>query len=273
MSRPLWAFGVDLEDPHDLPPRDSRLVELTQALVDFLGERGATGTFFVVGELARRHPDLVGRIAAAGHEIACHSDQHRPLRSLGPTGFAADTSRARAALAAAGAPDVRGYRAPFFSMSRETSWAYEVLAEQGFAYSSSILPARNPIGGWAGFGRGPRPIGKVLELPVTLHPLLRLPLGGVYLRALPWAVLAPAFQRVDPVLSYVHPYDLDQSRAHPGFARFSPYGIVMRMGRAKLLSRLARATAGYRLIRYDRLADRLSREMEHQQCPKTIASS
>lgn len=269
MIKPRIAFGIDVEDPRLLlgaggAAHRPQVPRLTEAYLDFLDSVGGTGTFFIVGDVARAHPELVARIAAAGHEIACHSDRHVPLAMLGPDGFREDTLRNLDALAAAGAGPVTGYRAPCFSLTAETRWAFAILAELGFEYSSSVLPARNPISGWPGFGTAARRIDGLVELPVTLlSRLLPLPFGGAYFRALPWPLLAMALRARRrsgaPILTYHHPYDLDpdQEFDHPGFARWSPYGLVMHAGRAKVVPRLRKAAAlGFEFVRYDALAAR-----------------
>jgi polysaccharide deacetylase family protein (PEP-CTERM system associated) len=260
-----YLFSLDLEDPRDAlaggERHPARVPPLTEAFLAFLRRHDGRGTFFTVGSVARRHPELLRAIAAAGHEIGCHSDAHLRLHQQDPRGFRDDLRRNLDAIDAAVAVPVRGYRAPCFSLTRNTRWAYEILAELGFTYSSSVLPARNPIGGWPGFGPAPRMIDGIIELPVTLLPWPRVPMGGVYFRALPRALLrrglSACLRRGQPVLAYHHPYDIDtaQGFAHPDFARWSPPGLLMRMGRAQLLARLEMAAQlGFRFEAYDRYA-------------------
>jgi polysaccharide deacetylase family protein (PEP-CTERM system associated) len=245
-----YLFSVDLEDVRDqaiggrvLP---SRLIAATEAYLDLLQRHGAKGTFFVVGEVARAEPGLIRRIAAAGHEIACHSDRHIPLDAQSPASFRDDVERNLEALLAAGASDVRGYRAPCFSLTKQTAWAYAILAELGFTYSSSVLPAQNPLYGWPGFGRRPRYLDGILELPITLMPWAHaaVPMGGgLYLRALPEWVLRRAFatQRKsgDPLLGYLHPFDIDPAHPRIRFRDLSwPVSRLMHVGRSSTLRRI-----------------------------------
>jgi polysaccharide deacetylase family protein (PEP-CTERM system associated) len=233
---------------------------MTARYCDFLRRHDARATFFVVGELARSDPDLIRRIVGEGHEIGCHSDRHVTLDRQDPASFRDDLSRNLEALHAAGARDVRGYRAPCFSLTEATRWAYPILAEFGFLYSSSVLPARNPLFGWPDFGRDSRIVDGVLEMPVTLLPcrLLPLPIGGVYFRALPSTLLRQALRgrqrRGEAVLSYLHPYDLDTEQerfAHPGFSRWSPYNWLMYANRRRVLDRLDMvARLGFRFVSY-----------------------
>ncbi|HEX8239260.1 MAG TPA: polysaccharide deacetylase family protein [Allosphingosinicella sp.] len=248
-----YLFSVDVEDPRlDLPGGESlppRVPALVEVYLDFLRRHGGKATFFVVGEVARRHPEVVARIAAEGHELACHSDAHVPLDRLGRGRFRDDLMRNLDALGSAGGGAIRGYRAPCFSLTAQTGWVYEKLAELGFAYSSSVLPARSPLYGDAGFGTVPRLIEGVVELPVTLLPfrLLPVPVGGLYFRVLPRSILRRAlavrFRGGEAVASYHHPYDLDteQGFTHAGFRRWGPFDLLMRANRNSVLPRLEMA--------------------------------
>ena len=251
-----FLFSVDVEDVRDgttdgdQPP--ARVPDLVERYLDFLRERGAKGTFFFVGQVARRHPELVRAIAIEGHEIGCHSDRHIPLDRLDRAQFRDDTLRNLEALSAAVTCDIAGYRAPCFSLTSRTRWAYEVLASLGFRYSSSVLPARNPLYGWPGFGRHPRQVDCGLwELPVTLlpRPLPPVPVGGgVYFRALPrWLIrlgLRSAYGSARPLIGYFHPYDLDteqEQRTHPGFRPGGVFDRLMHRNRHLVFDRLEMA--------------------------------
>jgi polysaccharide deacetylase family protein (PEP-CTERM system associated) len=269
-----FLFGLDVEDVrHRMAGGDrlpARVPQTTQLFLDLLDACGGRGTFFIVGDVARAEPGLVRAIAAAGHEIACHSDAHLPLGRLGPAGLREDLLRCLDALAKAGAGEVRGFRAPFFSLTAQTRWAYDVLARLGFTYSSSVLPARSPLYGWPGFGAAPRRIDDVVELPVTLLPVPRVPAGGVYFRALPEALvahgLARARRRGAPVVGYFHPYDADADgprHAFPEFARNPLANWLMYRGRAGLPDRLRRLAArGFRFQAYRPYADALRTQAE-----------
>lgn len=248
-------LGIDVEDPRQHAEGGElyldRVPGLVQQLLYFLEQRRARATFFVVGEVARRCPDVVRTIAEAGHELGCHSDGHVPLDRQSPAEFRTDTLRALEALHACGVGDVAGYRAPCFSLTRATGWAHSILADLGFRYSSSVLPAHSPLHGWPGFGRNPKRMCSGLwEVPVTLlpRPLPPLPIGGVYLRALPnWAVrLALRVHRRSgsPAVVYFHPYDADPGQerfAQSGFRRGGVYHRLMYLNRDRLFSRLEAA--------------------------------
>ena len=267
----LYLFSVDVEDPRIGLPGGEALPARVPAMVDsyleLLDRHGAKGTFFVVGEVARRHPEMVRRIAAAGHELGCHSDVHIPLDRQDKGRFREDLQRNLAALRAAGAEAVNGYRAPCFSLTAETRWAYEVLAELGFAYSSSVLPAPSPLYGWAGFGREPRFVEGIVELPVTLLPrrLPPLPIGGVYFRVLPRPLLRWALRRGGgTVLGYHHPYDIDteQGFTHAGFRRWGLYDLLLRANRGAVLPRLEMVRRlGFSFAPYGPYASRVRAEL------------
>lgn len=253
----------------------SRVPALTHRYLDFLATHGAVGTFFTVGEVARAHPDLIRRIAAEGHEVACHSDRHVLVRHQKPTEFRDDLSRNLDALHAAGAKEVIGYRAPCFSLTQETEWVYPILAELGFAYSSSVLPARNPISGWAEFGSAPRLMQGVVELPMTLlpHRLLPVPMGGgVYFRVLPFTLLRAALRKRgrggEPVLGYLHPYDIDteQGFPHQGFSRRGLYQWLLRANRGAVFDRLdAVRRLGFTFTRYAEHAASVREQLKKDQ--------
>ncbi|MBR0682719.1 DUF3473 domain-containing protein [Roseomonas eburnea] len=212
----LFTFTVDVEE-HGC---GSRARAQTGRLLDLLAAAGARGTFFVLDEVVRTDPRLVAAIARRGHEVASHGHTHRPLAAEGAARFRAGMEAARDRLAdIAGAAPI-GFRAPYFSLTPAATWAPEILTELGFAYSSSVLPAWNPLAGWPGAPRRPFlwPSG-LLELPVPVARLgpARLPfLGGMYLRWLPpWRLRGlsarwAAEEAGGALWSYCHPYDLDR---------------------------------------------------------------
>ncbi|WP_338665669.1 polysaccharide deacetylase family protein [Pararoseomonas sp. SCSIO 73927] len=210
----LLSFTADIEpSPTDRTGR--RHLAATAALLDLLDETGARGTFFVLGDVADAAPWLVREIAARGHELASHNQTHRALPELGPAALREEAGRARAALQDLSGQPVAGFRAPYFSLTPDTEWAADTLREAGYAYSSSVLPARCFLYNHPSAPARPFawPCG-LLELPVpvgTLGPL-RLPaLGGMYLRYLPTWDLRRLTARLEGPLAwtYCHPYDID----------------------------------------------------------------
>jgi len=268
-----FLFSVDLEDPRLLVPDGERFrprVEpMTLRYLDWLDRHRFSATFFVVGEVARRHPGLVREIARRGHEIGCHSNLHIPLDRQSPEELRADLGECLETLAACGASAVVGYRAPTFSLRKETAWAYDILAALGIQYSSSVLPAANPLHGWPGFGAATRrmPSG-VLEIPITIGRIgpLRVPVaGGVYFRVLPFWVIARAIEGpglAGAVTGYFHPYDLDEDQerfVHAALEGNWFYHWLMFRGRGKVLGRLDRLIEkGHRVQTYASYAARFA---------------
>jgi polysaccharide deacetylase family protein (PEP-CTERM system associated) len=209
------TFTLDLEDHLGEYAPNGRYAENTRRVLAFLAERQVRGTFFVVGRVAESVPELVREVAAAGHEVACHSFRHIPLNRETPLSFRTDTLRAKHALEQAAGQEVLGYRAPIFSLTPATQWAVQELGELGFRYSSSVLPAAHPLHGFPSAPRMPfRWSTGLVEFPVPVvrfGPVALPFLGGIYLRYLPSGWIRRWSQRrSDSVLwTYVHPYDFD----------------------------------------------------------------
>jgi polysaccharide deacetylase family protein (PEP-CTERM system associated) len=278
-SLPPFLFSVDLEDIRQLVPggeglRD-RVEATTELFLAFLERHSARCTFFTTGDVARRYPALVGRIAAAGHEVACHSDLHVPLDRQDPQSLRADVERCLEAYAHAGAGAVSGFRAPIGSLVAETRWAYDVLRELGFRYSASVLAARNPLYGWPDFGPDlPTRMGGLWELPVSLSQLpgLRVPFaGGVYFRILPYGLIRRWFRRRlemgRPVIGYLHPYDVDTEQErfmYPEIGGSRLYNRLMHSGRSRVIPRLEKLMAlGAPILPYAQYVQQLEGRESH----------
>ena len=211
----------------------SRVVAQTQRLLDLLEAHHARGTFFTLGAVAQRHPRLVREIVERGHEIASHGWDHTPVFRLGPAGFRADIRRAKHAVEQAAGRLVRGYRAPNYSIRRDTPWAFSVLVEEGFVYDSSIYPVVHDRYGFPDAPRFPHVARTVdgidlWEVPVGTARLagVNLPVGGGFFRLFPAALVRNAMASVNhrerrPVVFYMHPWELDPSQPRPAmtFAR------------------------------------------------------
>jgi len=218
LSFPL-LFSVDLEYFYPANTtksyRHTPIPIMVNEILFILREAKCRATFFVVGELAREFPNLIEKIINESHEVGCHGDRHCTLNQLSPIKFREDLKKNREALKAAGATDIRGFRAPVFSLTNSTAWAYPILKDEGFDYSSSVLPSANPLFGWPEFGDKARRIAGVLEIPITttrLGPISMPIFGGTYFRILPWPIVKRkliVMQDQGPILSYVHPYDFD----------------------------------------------------------------
>lgn len=208
------AFTLDLEDHRPDATAELRYPAITDALLDDLEKWGVIGTVFVVGTVVRDQPDLVARVAARGHEIGLHGATHDPLPEVGADAFARVTAEAADRLAQTIQAPVHGYRAPIFSLVPESAWAPAILADLGFTYSSSVLPARNPLYGWPGAPTEPfRWPSGLVEIPSPVFgvgPATVPLLGGVYLRLAPLSLIRWAVRRApDHAWLYSHPYDFD----------------------------------------------------------------
>jgi polysaccharide deacetylase family protein (PEP-CTERM system associated) len=231
-----------------------RMEECTHWLLDALAEVGYRGTFFVVGQIARTHPHLIRDLVGAGHEIACHSLNHQRIHRQSPDEFRADLREAKALLEDASGTAVVGYRAPTFSITRETAWAIDVLAEERMRYDSSIFPVRHDRYGVPDAPRLPfRVIGRkrsLLELPLATLRIASLNLpaaGGGYFRLFPPAVMRAAVRQIEKQSAgvsvlYFHPWEFDPSQPRLPLGRVSTFRtyVGIRRSRERLKSLLAR---------------------------------
>ena len=226
------ALSVDVEDWFQVgafetvidrdswEARERRVEHNTDAVLCLFDEAGVKATFFTLGWVAARHPALVRRIAEAGHEIASHGWDHKRVFTMSEAEFREDLLRARAEIEDAVGHAVRGYRAPSFSVDQRTPWAHPVLAEHGYAYSSSVAPIRHDHYGWPEaprFAWHPVAGSALIELPVTTFELAGRRFaagGGGFFRLLPYSLSNWAIARVNaaeerPAIFYFHPWDMD----------------------------------------------------------------
>ena len=203
------------------PSLGSRVAASTQGLLDLLDPTGIRATFFVLGWVAERHPLLVREIDRRGHEVACHGYGHRMIHRMTRRGFVEDVARAKGVLEEILGVPVIGYRAPTFSVVRETLWSLEVLREAGFRYDSSIYPIRHDRYGIPDAPRFPHRRaagdgGEIVEFPPSTVALLglRLPVaGGGYFRLFPYRATRWALRRLNgvegqPAMVYLHPWEV-----------------------------------------------------------------
>jgi peptidoglycan-N-acetylglucosamine deacetylase len=245
------SITFDLEDNRRSRQQEERFVPMTERFLDFADAHDVVATVFVVGELARSHPELIRRVAARGHEIGLHGLHHVALADLGPGRLREELDEGRALLEDIAQVRVKGFRAPIFSLTPRTAWAVEEISASGFGYSSSVLPAASPLHGWPGAPRTPfRWSTGLIELPCPVVGAGRalVPfLGGVYLRHVPPSISRRALARLDDgavAWSYVHPYDLDPDE---------PFFVLPHAG--WLTSRILHLRRGVTLARLERLLD------------------
>jgi polysaccharide deacetylase family protein (PEP-CTERM system associated) len=227
------ALTVDVEDwfqvsafDHVFTREDWDTLELrveanTRRLLDLFDEFEVKGTFFVLGWVAERCPALIRDMHAAGHEVASHGYEHRLVSSLDPERFRADLQRAKQALTAAAPVDIVGFRAPSFSITPDSLWAFDVLREEGYTWSSSVFPVRHDRYGLPSFPRQPVLLEdyagrSIWEFPMTTWRVLgrNLPVaGGGWMRALPPGVMHRALRAAQqegvPTILYLHPWEID----------------------------------------------------------------
>jgi polysaccharide deacetylase family protein (PEP-CTERM system associated) len=199
----------------------SRLTAPAHDLLDLLAANAATATFFVLGWIARRHPDLVRRIVREGHEVASHGCAHERVPTLTPAAFREDVRDSKRLLEDIGGAAVLGYRAPSFSITPGLEWAFDVLLEEGYTYDSSVFPGPRLDGNRsAGANFDPywitRSAGRLREFPPTVLRRLGMTIpagGGGYFRILPYELTQAALRdherRGVPGTFYIHPWELD----------------------------------------------------------------
>ena len=189
-------------------------------ILDLFDRSGIKATFFTLGWIAERIPRSIRAIVERGHELASHGYDHTRVFTFTSTQFRDDLRKSRAILEDCGGTEIRGYRAPSFSIDSRCPWAHQVLAEEGYVYSSSVAPIRHDHYGWRDAPRFAfRPVAdaQLVEIPVTTVELggRRLAAGGGgFFRVLPYAFTSWAIERVNttdtkPAIFYFHPWEVD----------------------------------------------------------------
>jgi len=249
-----WFHILEVEGAYgreDWPGLESRVEANTDRLLVWMAEAGARATFFVVGWVAERHPELVRRIARAGHELASHSYWHEVVGRHDRRSLAADLVRSKKLLEDLGGAPVEGFRAPGGSITPECAWAFDLILEQGYRYDASIWPGHSSHGGFPTPYEGPHRLrtgaGELVEIPASTVGWggLRVPYaGGGYFRLLPGAAIRGAMaanvRRGQPTTFYVHPrdFDPDQPRMKLPAKRYFKYYVGLRGAEAKLCALL-----------------------------------
>lgn len=214
---------------------ESRVCRNTERLLDIFAEYKVRSTFFVLGWVAERHPELVRRIAGAGHEVASHGYAHRLIYDQTLPAFREDVRRAKTLLEDTSGLKVVGYRAPSYSITPRSLWALDVLLEEGYQYDSSIFPIRHDRYGIPVSGRKPYPIertkGALIEVPgsTTRVGPLNLPVaGGGYFRILPywwtrWGIARVNAREQRSAIFYLHPWEIDPEQPRLKVGRLSRF--------------------------------------------------
>ena len=257
VAGPSFVASFDIEEHHRIeaaadvvvPPATrreyGRRMDLcTRRLLDDLAAADVKATFFVVGDITRTRPQLVRAIHAAGHEVGSHSWDHRRIHRLTPDEFREDLRKSKDALEQVTGGPVYGFRAPTFSVVRETGWAVDVLAECGFLYDSSIFPVRHDRYGIPDAPRGPFVAegrsGEILELPLLTYRFggLNLPVaGGGYFRLFPPAVMRAGLRQAAGMpapsvgMLYFHPWEFDADQPRLPLGRMAKWRTYVGVGR------------------------------------------
>jgi polysaccharide deacetylase family protein (PEP-CTERM system associated) len=267
------ALSIDVEDYFQVSalapyiPRKEwdytpcRVEQNVDRILERLAEAGARATFFTLGWVAERHPLMVRRIVAAGHEIASHGYAHQRASDLDPHAFRIDIGHAKALLEDLAGVAIKGYRAPSFSISRRNLWAFECIAEVGYRYSSSVYPIRHDHYGMPDAPRfAYRSVDSLIEIPITTLQILNRNMpagGGGYFRLLPYVVSRWLVERVNrtegkAAVLYFHPWELD-----PGQPRIRGVNAKTRfrhyLNLERTEQRLKRLLADFAWNRMDRL--------------------
>ncbi len=267
------ALTIDVEDyfqvsafaPYirrsDWDSRECRVERNVDRILALLAERDTRATFFTLGWVAERYPQLVRRIVDGGHELASHGYGHERASDLDRNAFHQDVSRAKKLLEDIAGSPVKGYRAPSFSIGTRNLWAFDTLAGAGYTYSSSIYPIRHDHYGMPDSPRfAYRLASGLLEIPVTTLRMASRNLpssGGGYFRLLPYALSRWMIRQINQVdresaIFYFHPWEIDPGQPRiPGIdlkTRFRHYVNIPRME-----SRLQQLLADFRWGRMDQI--------------------
>lgn len=265
------ALSIDVEDwfqvsamaPYvrrdEWPSRECRVERNVERILALLDAQQVRATFFTLGWIAERYPALVRRIVAAGHELASHGHGHERASDLSREAFRADVTRAKGLLEDIGGVAVLGYRAPSFSIGTGNLWAFEVLAETGHRYSSSVYPIAHDHYGMPDSPRFPYPVaGGITEIPITTVRALNRNWpgsGGGWFRLMPYAMTRSLIRKLHrddraPAIFYFHPWELDPDQPRvagiDAKTRFRHYLNLDRTER-----RLARLLSDFRWGRMD----------------------
>jgi polysaccharide deacetylase family protein (PEP-CTERM system associated) len=293
-SRPLHAFTVDVEDYFQVSAFERcvsreqwdtfscRVESNTRRILDLLKTHEVHATFFILGWIAERYPNLVKEISRAGHEIGSHGYWHRLIYTQTPTEFRADIRRSVAVLENIIGLPITAYRAPSFSITEKSRWALEVLIEEGFTADSSIVPIYHDLygipGAQAGLHQLETPAGSIWEFPPAVYGFLgnklMLPVGGGgYFRIYPFRFTRWCLRQLEkrqPLMFYIHPWEVDpnQPRLHAPFKSRLRHYCNLR----STLNKLDRLLSSFRFgSMHDVLAQRQQQE-DHFSTPQVIAA-
>ncbi len=210
------SVTLDVEDLRPSNHFEDRSKLMAEKVLDLFDQMSICATIFIVGDLAQKHPEIIEKAVKDGHEIGLHSHKHIPLELLNPDEFERELTAAKTLLQEISGQKIDGFRAPTMSLTHKTRWAIPILQRVGFNYSSSVLPAKNPLYGWDGLPRHPfRWLDSVIEFPCPVTNILgfTIPyLGGAYFRLFPSVVRKMGVRRSsseEALWTYCHPWEFD----------------------------------------------------------------
>lgn len=240
--------------------RECRVEANVDRILHLLDEAGVKATFFTLGWIAERYPQLVRRIADNGHELASHGYGHEKVTNQSHAAFFSDVQLAKLLLEDISGQEAKGYRAPSFSIGRNSQWAYDCLERAGYRYSSSVYPVRHDHYGMPEAPRFPYWVNGLLEVPPTTVRLASRnwpASGGGYFRLLPYALSRWMLERVNtedgkPAIFYFHPWEIDPGQPRiPGIGAKARFRHYVNIG--VMESRLRRLLADFAWGRMDRI--------------------
>ncbi len=277
-----WFHFLDLEENLDVEMWDSyesHVERMTYSLLDFLDNHNQQATFFVLGWIAVSYPALVREVALRGHEIGCHSYSHPLLYNINPTSFEVDLVKALDSIEHAS--DVRPvtYRAPGFSITPKSLWAFDVLRKHKITTDSSVFPALRAHGGLPGAPTLPFVIetkfGNMYELPLSSTSLLGLRYvfsGGGYFRITPGWLLERFFRKADqrnmPVITYFHPRDFFTDVPIPDISIYRRFKA--RIGLAKTFKKLSKLLKTEKFCPVGKYVEHLAKSRMPQYTPQAL---
>lgn len=210
------SVTLDVEDLRPSNHFEDRSKLMAEKVLDLFDQMSIRATIFIVGDIAQKHPEIIEKAVKDGHEIGLHSHKHIPLELLNPDEFERELTAAKTLLQGISGQKIDGFRAPTMSLTHKTRWAIPILQRVGFNYSSSVLPAKNPLYGWDGLPRHPfRWLDSVIEFPCPVTNILgfTIPyLGGAYFRLFPSVVRKMGVRRSsseEALWTYCHPWEFD----------------------------------------------------------------
>lgn len=230
MTKNLCVLTFDIEDwyNHDDYSRDFnwdkhevRIYEGVDKILSSLNDYQLKATFFCLGWIAEKHPDIIRRISNNGHHIGCHSYQHELATRFTKEEFRDDTYKAKALIEDVSGCKVDAFRVPSFSITKNNLWAFDVLSELGFKYDGSVFPSQHEFGGLPDYPSSPFLIktvhGDIKEFPISIGHMCNREIvysGGGYFRVLPYRLIKQMTESEPYVMAYFHPSDFDPKQPH-----------------------------------------------------------